>query len=164
MASYQVTGWNAVRLALGYGTAAPAHRAFEILFFSGHFVPESRMTGCEDRAEQSQNQFLESESKANEYATRLESAEHMIDKQAEGLVQANQSMKAAADKIQNLEEFQAATEKFGNSLFAALSNVEGTRSEESLEAGPKSRRLNEPLSIKELNQVSALAKRVTGRV
>jgi len=125
---------------------------------------ESRFAEFENRIHQSQNQLLENERKANEHAATLESAEQMINKQAEGLVQSNQSMKAMADKIQNLEEFQAATEKFGNLLFAALSNVEGTRSEESLETGPKSKRLNGPLSIKELDQVSALAKRVTGRV
>jgi len=125
---------------------------------------ESRFAEFEDRISQSQNQLLESERKANEHATRLESAEHMIDEQVEGLAQANQSMKAVADKIQNLEEFQAATEKFRNLLFAAFSNMDGTRSEKSLETGPKSRRLNEPLSIKELKQVSALAKRARGRV
>jgi len=84
---------------------------------------ESRLARCENRAEQSQNQLVDHETKVNELATRLGAAEQMLDEHAAGLDEAIRNMKVLADAIQSLEEFRTATEKARNLILAAFTDM-----------------------------------------
>ena len=105
---------------------------------------ESRMAGCEHKADESQNQLGEHKTKLSELAdklgasgqkmasfearfdelaTKLESVEQMANKNEAGLVKAIPSIKALADEIQTLQKFQTATEKTRSLILDAFTDM-----------------------------------------
>ena len=108
---------------------------------------ESRMAGCEQKADESQNQLVEHKIKLSELAAKLEaseqktasfevrfdelatklgSVEQMANKNEAGLAEAIPSIKALADEIQNLQKFQTATEKAHSLIQAAFTDMQAS--------------------------------------
>jgi len=106
---------------------------------------ESRMAGCEHRAEENQNKLAVHETKLSELAdklgeseqkmaslkvrfdelsTRLESVEQMANKNEDGLAQTVPNIKALADEIQSIKKFQTATEKTHSLIQAAFDDMQ----------------------------------------
>jgi chromosome segregation ATPase len=106
---------------------------------------ESRMTGCEHRADESQNQLAEHKTKLSELAdklatseqkmasfnvrfdelsARLESVEQMANKNEDGLAQTVPNIKGLADEIQSIKKFQTATEKIHSLIQAAFDDLQ----------------------------------------
>jgi len=106
---------------------------------------ESRMAGCEHKADESQNQLVEHKTKLSkladklgaseqkmvsfevrfdELATRLESVEQMANKNEAGLAEVIPSIKALADGIQTLQKFQTATEKARSLILDAFTDMQ----------------------------------------
>jgi chromosome segregation ATPase len=120
---------------------------------------ESRMAGCEHKADESQNLLAEHKTKLseladklgaseqkmasfevrfNELATKLESVEQMANKNETSLTEAIPSIKALADEIQNLQKFQTATEKTHSLIQAAFTDMQASMPlEESLGTTPE---------------------------
>jgi len=120
---------------------------------------ESRMAGCEHKADESQNQLGEHKTKLSELAAKLEaseqkmasfevrfdelttklgSVEQMANKNEAGLAEAIPSIKAQADEIQNLQKFQTATEKAHSLIQAAFTDMQASiPPEESLVTTPE---------------------------
>ena len=120
---------------------------------------ESRMAGCEHKADESQNQLGEYKTKLSELAAKLEaseqkmasfevrfdelatklgSVEQMANKNEAGLAEAIPSIKALADEIQNLQKFQTATEKAHSLIQAAFTDIQASiPPEESLVTTPE---------------------------
>jgi len=108
---------------------------------------ESRMAGCEQKADGSKNQLAEHKTKLSELAdklgaseqktasfearfdelaTKLESAEQMANKNEASLAEAIPSIKALADEIQNLQKFQTATEKVHSLIQSAFTDMQAS--------------------------------------
>lgn len=120
---------------------------------------ESRMAGCEHKADESQNQLAEHKTKLSELAAtmgaseqkmasfearfdelaaKLESVEQMANKNEAGLAEAIPSIKALADEIQTLQKFQTATEKARSLILAAFTDMRASMPpEESLGTTPE---------------------------
>jgi len=91
---------------------------------------ELRFDGFESNVREKLDQLLEHETKVNELATKLGAVEQMIDEHTAGLAEASRSMKALADEIQSLKEFQTATEKTRSLILAAFNDMRGSMSPE----------------------------------
>ena len=108
---------------------------------------ESRMTECEHKADESQNQLMENKTKLSELAdklaaseqkmasfevrfdelsARLESVEQKADKNEDGLAQTVPNIKALADEIQGIKDFQTATEKIHSLIQAAFDDLQAS--------------------------------------
>jgi len=108
---------------------------------------ETRMAGCEHKADESQNQIAVHETKLSkladkleaseqkmasskvrfdELSTRLESVEQLANKNEDGLAQTVPNIKALADKIQSIKKFQTATEKIHSLIQAAFSDMQAS--------------------------------------
>jgi septal ring factor EnvC (AmiA/AmiB activator) len=120
---------------------------------------DSRMAGCEHKADESQNHLTEHKTKLSELAakleaseqktasfdvrfdelaTKLESVEQMANKNEAGLAEAIPSIKALADEIQILQKFQTATEKSHSLIQAAFTDMQASiPPEESLGTTPE---------------------------
>ena len=84
---------------------------------------ESRMTGCESKADKTQNHLVGLETKVNKLATKLESVEQMVRNNGADLTESIRSIKALTDKIEILQNFQTAIEKTHNIIQAALNDM-----------------------------------------
>jgi septal ring factor EnvC (AmiA/AmiB activator) len=126
---------------------------------------ESRMAGCEQKADESQNQHGEHKTKLSklaakleaseqkmasfevrfdELATKLGSVEQMANKNEAGFAEAIPSIKALADEIQNLQKFQTATEKARSQILAAFTDMQASMPpEESLGTTPETAKQEE---------------------
>ena len=120
---------------------------------------ESRMTGCEHKADESQNQLGKHKTKLSELAatleaseqkmaslevrfdeldTRLGSVDQMANKNEAGLAETIPSIKALADEIQTLQKFQTATEKARSLILDAFTDMQASMPpEESLGTTPE---------------------------
>jgi chromosome segregation ATPase len=120
---------------------------------------ESRMAGCEQKADGSENQLVEHETKLSELAdklgaseqkmaslevrfdelsTKLGSVEQVANKNEDGLAQTIPNIKALADEIQSLKMFQTATEKVHSLIQSAFTDMQaGMPSEEVLGTTPE---------------------------
>jgi len=108
---------------------------------------ESRMAGCEEKADESQNQLGKHKTKLSELAdklgaseqkmasfevrfdklaTKLGSVEQMANTNDASLAEAIPSIKALADEIQNLQKFQTATEKAHSLIQAAFTDIQAS--------------------------------------
>ena len=106
---------------------------------------ESRMAGCEHKADESQNQLAEHKTKLSELAeklgaseqktasfevrfdeltSKLESVEQMANKNEASLAESIPSIKALADEIQILQKYQTATEKARSLVLAAFTDMQ----------------------------------------
>jgi septal ring factor EnvC (AmiA/AmiB activator) len=106
---------------------------------------ESRMAGCEHKADESQNQLVEYKTKLSEladklgasgqkmasfegrfdeFATKLGSVEQMANKNEAYLAETIPSIKALADEIQTIKKFQTATEKVHSLTLAAFTDMQ----------------------------------------
>jgi septal ring factor EnvC (AmiA/AmiB activator) len=126
---------------------------------------ESRMAGCERKADESQNQLAEHKTKLSELtdklrasgqkmasfevrfeelATRLESVEQMANKNEAGLAEVIPSIKALADEIQTLQKFQTATEKVRSLILDAFTDMQASMPlEEGLRTTPETAKPDE---------------------
>lgn len=105
---------------------------------------ESRMAGCEHKADENQNQLAEYKTKLSELAaklgaseqktasfevrfdelaTKLGSVEQMANKNEASLTEAIPSIKALADETQTLQQFQTATEKAHSLILDAFTDM-----------------------------------------
>jgi septal ring factor EnvC (AmiA/AmiB activator) len=105
---------------------------------------ESRMAGCEHKADESQNQLAEHKTKLSELAdklgaseqkmasfevrfdelaAKLGSVEQMANKNEASLAESIPSIKALADEIQTLQKYQTATEKARSLVLAAFTDM-----------------------------------------
>jgi len=84
---------------------------------------ELRFDEFENNVGDKLNKLLEYETKVNELATKLESVEEMVNNNGAGLAEADRSIKTLTDKIENLEEFQTATEKTHSLIQAAFTDM-----------------------------------------
>lgn len=120
---------------------------------------ESRLTGFEEKADESKNQLNENKTKLNELteklgaseqkitsfetrfeelSTKLESAEQKTSKNENDLAQTVPNIKALADEIQNLKMFQTATEKVRGQILDAFNDMQaGTPAEQVLGTTPQ---------------------------
>ena len=127
---------------------------------------ESRVAGCEQKADESKNQLAEHKTKLNELteklgaseqkissfearfdeiSTKLESVERMASKNEDGLAQTVPNIKALADEVQSLKMFQAATEKARSLILDAFNDMQSiTPPEEVLETTPEEATLRAP--------------------
>lgn len=108
---------------------------------------ESRMAGCEQKADESQNQLGEHKTKLSglvakleaseqkmasfevrfdKLATRLGSVEQMANTNEASLAEAIPSIKDLADEIQTLQKFQTATEKAHSLIQAAFTDMQAS--------------------------------------
>jgi chromosome segregation ATPase len=108
---------------------------------------ESRVAGCEQKANETQNQLAEHKTKLSELAdklgaseqktasfevrfdelvTKLESVEQIANKNEAGFAEAIPSIKALADEIQSLQKFQTATEKAHSLIQAAFTDMQSS--------------------------------------
>lgn len=108
---------------------------------------ESRMAGCEHKADESQNQLVEyktelsefanklgaSEQKTasfegrfDEFATKLGSVEQMANKNEACLAETIPNIKALADEIETIKKFQNATEKVHSLILAAFTDMQAS--------------------------------------
>ena len=126
---------------------------------------ETRMAGCEHKAEESQNQIAVHETKLSglteklgaseqktasfkvrfdELSTRLESVEQTANKNENGLAQTVPNIKALADEIQSIKNFQTATEKIHSLIQSAFSDMQvSTPPDEGLGTMPEAAKLEE---------------------
>ncbi len=120
---------------------------------------ETRMAGCEHKADENQNQLVEHKTKLSELAdklgaseqkmasfevrfdelsTRLGSVEQMANKNEDDLAQTIPNIKALADEIQSIKKFQTATEKIHSLIQTAFSDIQASMpSEEGLVTMPE---------------------------
>ena len=117
---------------------------------------ESRVAGCEQKADESKNQLAEQKAKLNELAdnldaseekmaslevrlneltTRLESVEQMVSRNEDGLAQTVPNIKALADEIQSIKMFQTATEKIHSFIQSAFADMQAGMSTNDMQAG-----------------------------
>ena len=145
---------------------------------------ESRMAGCEQKADESQNQLAEHKTKLSELAakleaseqkmasfevrfdeltTKLESVEQMANKNEASLAEAIPSIKALADEIQSLQKFQTATEKAHSLIQAAFTDMQASiPPEESLGTTPETAKLEETSQEPEEWQEEAEGQKTSG--
>lgn len=119
----------------------------------------TRLAGCEQKTEESNNQLTEQKTKLNELAdnlgaseqkiasfearftelsTKIESVEQKTGKNENDLAQTVPNIKALADEIQGLKIFQAATEKVRSQILDAFNDMQaGSLSEEVMGAKPE---------------------------
>ena len=94
---------------------------------------ELRFDMFENNVGEKLNQLLEYEIKVNELATNLKSVEGMVNNNRVGLAEADRSIKATTDEIENLEKFQTAIEKTHSLIQAAFTDMRASMlSEEDL--------------------------------
>jgi chromosome segregation ATPase len=93
---------------------------------------ESRMTGCESKADESQNQLMEHETKLSELAAKLGATEQMMDTHTTDLAQISEKMASfelrfdefdnnVGEKLNQLLEYETKV----NELATKLKSVEG---------------------------------------
>ncbi|MGB2861705.1 MAG: hypothetical protein WBC05_00135 [Sedimentisphaerales bacterium] len=145
---------------------------------------ESRMAGCEHKADESQNQLAEHKTKLSELAAtmgaseqkmasfearfdelaaKLESVEQMANKNEAGLAEAIPSIKALADEIQTLQKFQTATEKARSLILAAFTDMRASMPpEESLGTTPETAKPEEASQEPEEWQEEAEDQKMSG--
>lgn len=87
---------------------------------------ESRMAGCERKAEENQKQLAENKTKLSELAARAGSIEQMARKNEACLTELVPNIKALADEIQTMKKFQTATEKVHSLIQAAFSDMQAS--------------------------------------
>jgi septal ring factor EnvC (AmiA/AmiB activator) len=109
---------------------------------------ESRITGCQSKADECKkqidehetklNQLVQLETKVNEHAARLQSVEKIAGRNEVDLAKADQNIKALTDEIEILQKFQTATEKTHSLIQAAFTDMgAGMSSDESREVKPQ---------------------------
>jgi chromosome segregation ATPase len=120
---------------------------------------ESRVAGCEQKVDESKNQFTEYKTKLDELAeklraseqkmasfegrfdelsTKLGSVEQMVNRNEDSLAQTVPNIKALADEIQNIKMFQTATEKVHSLIQAAFTDMQANMSsQESMGTKPE---------------------------
>ena len=145
---------------------------------------ESRMAGCEHKADESQNQLVEHKTKLSELAakleaseqkmasfevrfdelaTRLGSVEQMATKNEASLAEAIPSIKALADEIQTLQKFQTATEKARSHILAVFTDMQASMPrEEDMVTIPETAKLEEASQEPEEWQEEAEEKKMSG--
>jgi len=128
---------------------------------------ESRVAGCEQKADESKNQLAEHKTRLNELAdkleaseqkmpsfetrfdelsTKLESVEQMTNKNEDGLAQTVPNIKALADEIQSLKMFQIAAEKTRSLILDAFNDMQtGKLPEEVLGTMPEDAKTEEEM-------------------
>ena len=89
---------------------------------------ESRMAGCERKAEESQKQLAENKTKLSELAAKAGSVEETAKKNEACLAELIPNIKALADEIQTMKKYQAATEKVHSLLLSALTDMQASMS------------------------------------
>jgi len=87
---------------------------------------ESRMAGCERKADESQNQLAEYKTKLSEHTSKLGSVEQMAKKNETCLAEIIPNIKALADEIQIIKKFQVATEKGHSLILTALTDMQAS--------------------------------------
>lgn len=87
---------------------------------------ESRMAGCERKADESQKQLAENKTKQSELAARAGSIEQMAKKNEACLTELVPDIKALADEIQTMKKFQTATEKVHSLILGALTDMQAS--------------------------------------
>jgi chromosome segregation ATPase len=145
---------------------------------------ESRMAGCEQKADGSKNQLAEHQTKLSELAdklgaseqkmaslevrfdelsTKLGSVEQMANKNEDGLAQTIPNIKALADEIQSLKMFQTATERVHSLIQSAFTDMQaGMPSEEVLGTTPEDAKPEEASQGPEEWNEEAQDQRVSG--
>ena len=108
---------------------------------------ESRMAGCEHKADENQDQLVEHKTKLSEHAdklgaseqkmasfevrfdelsTKLGSVEQMANKNEDDLAQTIPNIKDLADEIQSIKKFQTTTEKIHSLIQAAFTDMQAS--------------------------------------
>lgn len=97
---------------------------------------ESRMAGCERKADECQKQLAENKTKLSELAAKTDkvgeltaktdSVEQTAKKNETCLAELVPNIKALADEIQTIKKFQAATEKVHSLLLSALTDLQAS--------------------------------------
>ena len=87
---------------------------------------ESRMAGCERKADESQKQLAEFRTKLSELAAKASSVEQTAKKNEACLAELIPNIKALADEIQTVKKFQAATEKIHSLILSAFSDMQAS--------------------------------------
>jgi len=84
---------------------------------------ELRFDRFENNVDEKLNQLPEHETKLNELADKLESVEQTANKNEDSLTEADRSIMALGEAIQNLTKFQTATEKANSLILAAFTDL-----------------------------------------
>jgi chromosome segregation ATPase len=87
---------------------------------------ESRMAGCERKADEGQKQLVEYKTKLSELTTKLGSVEQMTKKNEACLAELIPNVKALADEIQTIKKFQTATEKVHGLILTAFTDMQAS--------------------------------------
>lgn len=87
---------------------------------------ESRVAGCERKADECQKQLAENKTTLSELAGKAGSVEQAARKNEDSLAELVPNIKALADEIQTLKKFQTATEKVHSLLLSALTDMQAT--------------------------------------
>jgi chromosome segregation ATPase len=87
---------------------------------------ESRMAGCERKADEGQKQLVENKTKLNELAAKAGSVEQTAKKNEACLTELVPNIKALADEIQTIKKFQTATEKVHSLIQSALTDMQAS--------------------------------------
>jgi chromosome segregation ATPase len=99
---------------------------------------ELRFDEFENNAGEKLNQLLQLETKANELAAKLESIEHMANKNDADISEAGRNIKTLTDEIGSLKEFRTTTEKTHSLIQAAFTDTQaGMPPDESREIPPE---------------------------
>lgn len=89
---------------------------------------ESRLAGCEKKAEECQKQLAEFGTKQIEFGAKVESVEQAANKNESCLAELVPSIKVLADEVQTIRKFQTATEKVHSLIQAAFSDIQTSMS------------------------------------
>ena len=87
---------------------------------------ESRMVGCERKADEGQKQLAEFKTKLSELTTKAGSVEQMAKKNEACLTEIIPNVKALADEVQTIKKFQVATEKVHSLILTALTDMQAS--------------------------------------
>jgi chromosome segregation ATPase len=86
-------------------------------------IYESRISGCENKTGENQNQLSELQTKVNESASKIESNITKSAMNENGLAEIVPSIKNLAEEIQNLQKFQTATKKTHSLIQTAFTDM-----------------------------------------
>jgi chromosome segregation ATPase len=87
---------------------------------------EPRFNDFENNIGDKLNKLQEYDAKVNELTTKLETIEQTVNQNGAGLAEADRSMKAIRDGIDNLEKFRASIEKTRSLILSAFTDIQET--------------------------------------
>jgi chromosome segregation ATPase len=87
---------------------------------------ELRFNDFENNVGDKLNKLQEYDAKVNELTTKLETIEQTTNQHEAGLAEADRSIKAIRDGIDNLEKFRASIEKTRNLILSAFTDIQDT--------------------------------------